>query len=60
TGSDSLQTDADDQQSSANEPQVHKGLGGTDQGPLQGSHILVSGRPELTPIFIIKNVVLKQ
>ncbi|RXN15624.1 CLOCK-interacting pacemaker-like protein [Labeo rohita] len=60
TGSDSLQTDADDQQSSVNEPQVHKGLGGTDQGSLQGNHILVSGRPELTPIFIIKNVVLKQ
>ncbi|XP_043120515.1 CLOCK-interacting pacemaker [Puntigrus tetrazona] len=60
TGSDSLQTDADDQQSSVNEPQVRKGLGGVDQGPLQGSHILVSGTPELTPIFIIKNVVLKQ
>ncbi|KAK2895069.1 hypothetical protein Q8A67_012298 [Cirrhinus molitorella] len=60
TGSDSLQTDADDQQSSVNEPQVHKGLGGAEQGPLQGSHILVSGAPELTPIFIIKNVVLKQ
>ncbi|XP_073706186.1 CLOCK-interacting pacemaker [Garra rufa] len=60
TGSDSLQTDADDQQSSVNEPQVHKGLGGTEQGPLQGSHILVSGTSELTPIFIIKNVVLKQ
>ncbi|XP_016329916.1 CLOCK-interacting pacemaker-like [Sinocyclocheilus anshuiensis] len=60
TGSDSLQTDADDQQSSVNEPQVRKGLGGVEQGPLQGSHILVSGTPELTPIFIIKNVVLKQ
>ncbi|XP_052438304.1 CLOCK-interacting pacemaker isoform X1 [Carassius gibelio] len=53
TGSDSLQTYADDQQSSVNEPQVHK-------GPLQGSNILVSGTNELTPIFIIKNVVLKQ
>uniref|UniRef100_A0A673JVZ0 CLOCK-interacting pacemaker-like n=2 Tax=Sinocyclocheilus rhinocerous TaxID=307959 RepID=A0A673JVZ0_9TELE len=60
TGSDSLQTDADDQQSSVNEPQVRKGLGGVEQGPLQGSHILVSGTPELTPIFTIKNVVLKQ
>uniref|UniRef100_A0A8C1UMU9 Si:ch211-132b12.7 n=1 Tax=Cyprinus carpio TaxID=7962 RepID=A0A8C1UMU9_CYPCA len=56
TGSDSLQTDADDQQSSVNEPQVRKGLGGVEQG----SHLLVSGTPELTPIFIIKNVVLKQ
>ncbi|XP_067245889.1 CLOCK-interacting pacemaker isoform X2 [Chanodichthys erythropterus] len=60
TGSDSLQTDADDQQSSVNEPQVCKGLGGVEQSTLQGSHILVSGTPELTPIFIIKNVVLKQ
>ncbi|XP_016096891.1 CLOCK-interacting pacemaker isoform X2 [Sinocyclocheilus grahami] len=60
TGSDSLQTDADDQQSSVNEPQVRRGLGRADQGPLHGSHILVSETPELTPIFIIKNVVLKQ
>ncbi|CAM4577589.1 unnamed protein product [Leuciscus chuanchicus] len=60
TGSDSLQTDADDQQSSVNEPQVREDLGGVDQGPIQGSHILVSRTPDLTPIFIIKNVVLKQ
>ncbi|XP_067275607.1 CLOCK-interacting pacemaker isoform X2 [Pseudorasbora parva] len=60
TGSDSLQTYADDQQSSVSEPRVCKGLGGVDQGHLQGSHILVSGTPELTPVFIIKNVVLKQ
>lgn len=53
TGSDSLQTDADDRQSSASEPQNHN-------GSLHGSHILVSGTPELTPIFIIKDVVLKQ
>ncbi|XP_052007997.1 CLOCK-interacting pacemaker isoform X1 [Xyrauchen texanus] len=60
TGSDSLQTDADDQQRSVNEPQGHKGLGGAEKCPLQGSHLLVSGTSELTPIFIIKNVVLKQ
>nr|XP_055029569.1 CLOCK-interacting pacemaker [Misgurnus anguillicaudatus]XP_055029570.1 CLOCK-interacting pacemaker [Misgurnus anguillicaudatus] len=60
TASDSLQTDADDQQSNVNEPQVHKGLGGGDQGPLQGRHLLVPGTSELTPIFIIKNVVFKQ
>ncbi|TRY93852.1 hypothetical protein DNTS_023770 [Danionella cerebrum] len=60
TGSDSLQTDADDQQSSVNVPQIRKGLVGAEQGPLQGSHILVSGTPELTPIFIIKDMVLKQ
>uniref|UniRef100_A0AAY4EBZ0 Uncharacterized protein n=1 Tax=Denticeps clupeoides TaxID=299321 RepID=A0AAY4EBZ0_9TELE len=56
TGSDSLQTDAEDQQSSVSKPQGREG----HQGPIQGSHILVSGTPELTPIFIIKNVVLKR
>ncbi|XP_057204203.1 CLOCK-interacting pacemaker isoform X1 [Triplophysa rosa] len=60
TGSDSLQTDADDQQSSVNEPQVSKRLGGVEQGPLQENHNQVPRTPELTPIFIIKNVVLKQ
>ncbi|XP_059420679.1 CLOCK-interacting pacemaker-like isoform X1 [Carassius carassius] len=59
TGSDSLQTYADDQQSSVNVPHVRKGFGGADKGPPQGRH-MVSETPELTPIFIIKNVVLKQ
>lgn len=52
TGSDSLQIDPDDQQSSV--------PCSAEQGPQQGRHILVSGTPELTPMFIIKNVVLKQ
>ncbi|XP_030649331.1 CLOCK-interacting pacemaker isoform X2 [Chanos chanos] len=45
TGSDSLQMDAEEQRSVVSQPP---------------GHILVSGTPELTPIFIIKNVVLKQ
>lgn len=55
TGSDSLQTD-EDQHSTIRQPKV--------RGPHQGSHqengMLMPGTPELTPIFIIKNVVLKQ
>ncbi|XP_017540913.1 CLOCK-interacting pacemaker [Pygocentrus nattereri] len=58
TGSDSLQTDAEDQRS-VPEPKLHKAPGVQSVSD-QGKHILVSTPPELTPIFIIKNVVLKQ
>ncbi|XP_036440989.1 CLOCK-interacting pacemaker [Colossoma macropomum] len=58
TGSDSLQTDAEDQRS-VSEPKLHKAPGVQSVSD-QGKHILVSTPPELTPIFIIKNVVLKQ
>ncbi|KAL6478527.1 hypothetical protein MHYP_G00119600 [Metynnis hypsauchen] len=58
TGSDSLQTDAEDQRS-VSEPKLHKAAGVQSVSD-QGKHILVSAPPELTPIFIIKNVVLKQ
>ncbi|KAL7878240.1 hypothetical protein AOLI_G00092140 [Acnodon oligacanthus] len=58
TGSDSLQTDAEDQRS-VSEPKLHKAPGVQSVSD-QGKHILVSAPPELTPIFIIKNVVLKQ
>ncbi|KAG9272905.1 CLOCK-interacting pacemaker-like [Astyanax mexicanus] len=58
TGSDSLQTDAEDQRS-VSEQKHHKtpGVQGVSD---QGKHLLVSAPLELTPIFIIKNVVLKQ
>lgn len=47
------------------EPRGREGLQSQvkpEQAPLQGNHILVPsfGSPDLTPIFIIKNVVLKQ
>ncbi|XP_066541518.1 CLOCK-interacting pacemaker [Hoplias malabaricus] len=56
TGSDSLQTDAEDQRS-VSELKQHKASGVLSPSD-QGNHIFVS--PELTPIFIIKNVVVKQ
>lgn len=58
TGSDSLQTDAEDQRS-VSEQKLHKtpGVQGVSD---KGKRLLVSSPPELAPIFIIKNVVLKQ
>eukprot|EP00063_Salmo_salar_P095757 XP_014070592.1 PREDICTED: CLOCK-interacting pacemaker-like isoform X3 [Salmo salar] len=55
----------EDQGSSVLEPRGREGLQSQvkpEQAPLQGNHILVPsfGSPDLTPIFIIKNVVLKQ
>ncbi|KAI4879047.1 hypothetical protein NFI96_031281 [Prochilodus magdalenae] len=58
TGSDSLQTDAEDQRS-VSETKLHK-PSGVQSVSDQGKRILVSAPPELTPIFILKNVVLKQ
>ncbi|XP_072551208.1 CLOCK-interacting pacemaker [Salminus brasiliensis] len=58
TGSDSLQMDAEDQRS-VSEHKLHKapGVQGVSD---QGKRHLVSAPQELTPVFIIKNVVLKQ
>uniref|UniRef100_A0A4W5LN15 Si:ch211-132b12.7 n=1 Tax=Hucho hucho TaxID=62062 RepID=A0A4W5LN15_9TELE len=62
---DWLHADREDQGSSMSEPRGREGLQSQvkpEQAPLQGNHILVPspGSPDLTPIFIIKNVVLKQ
>ncbi|XP_026769104.3 CLOCK-interacting pacemaker [Pangasianodon hypophthalmus] len=55
-GSDYQQTDVDDQHSTVTELKGRKPQSTADQG----NHILVSGQAEFTPMFIIKNVVLKQ
>ncbi|KAI5098339.1 hypothetical protein C0J45_12066 [Silurus meridionalis] len=55
-GSDYQQTDVDDQHSTVTELKGYKPQSTADQG----SHNLVSGQTEFTPMFIIKNVVLKQ
>ncbi|KAG7333125.1 hypothetical protein KOW79_003260 [Hemibagrus wyckioides] len=55
-GSDYQQTDVDDQHSTVTELKARKPQNTGDQG----NHILVSGQAEFTPMFIIKNVVLKQ
>ncbi|KAJ8368941.1 hypothetical protein SKAU_G00089690 [Synaphobranchus kaupii] len=55
TGSDSLQTDLDDQRSSVSEPQ--RGGGG---GASSGGATPLPSTGELAPIYIIKNLVLKQ
>ncbi|KAK3548681.1 hypothetical protein QTP70_016429 [Hemibagrus guttatus] len=55
-GSDYQQTDVDDQHSTVTELKARKPQRTGDQG----NHILVSGQAEFTPMFIIKNVVLKQ
>ncbi|XP_036393201.1 CLOCK-interacting pacemaker [Megalops cyprinoides] len=67
TGSDSLQTDVEDQRSSVSEPQRAGRDGGGGGGPgggqgeaLHGSNAPLPCTAELTPIYIIKNVVLKQ
>ncbi|XP_055751188.1 CLOCK-interacting pacemaker [Salvelinus fontinalis] len=62
---DWLHVDRENQGSSVSEPREGEGLQSQvkpEQAPLQGNHILVPspGSPDLTPIFIIKNVVLKQ
>ncbi|XP_076138635.1 CLOCK-interacting pacemaker [Alosa pseudoharengus] len=54
-GSDSLQTD-EDQHNAIRQLKAR----GSHQGSHQGNAMLMSGTPELAPIFIIKNVVLKQ
>lgn len=55
-GSDYQQTDVDDQHSTVTELKARNPRNTGDQG----NHILVSGQAEFTPMFIIKNVVLKQ
>lgn len=55
-GSDYQQTDVDDQHSTVTNLKGHK----SQSTAGQGDHILVSGQAEFTPMFIIKNVVLKQ
>ncbi|XP_064831288.1 CLOCK-interacting pacemaker [Oncorhynchus masou masou] len=62
---DWLHADREDQGSSVSEPRGREGLQSQvnpEQAPLQGNHTLVPspGSPDLTPIFIIRNVVLKQ
>eukprot|EP00063_Salmo_salar_P043934 XP_014018769.1 PREDICTED: rho GTPase-activating protein gacK-like [Salmo salar] len=63
--SDWLHADGEDRGSSLSEPRGREGLQGQvkpKQVPLQGNDFLVRspGGPDLTPIFIIKNVVFKQ
>ncbi|KAF5907842.1 CLOCK-interacting pacemaker-like [Clarias magur] len=55
-GSDYQQTDVDDQHSTVSELKGRIPSSTADKG----NHILVSGQAEFTPMFIIKNVVLKQ
>ncbi|KAK2848204.1 hypothetical protein Q7C36_009886 [Tachysurus vachellii] len=55
-GSDYQQTDVDDQHGTVTELKGCKPQSTGDQR----KHILVSGQAEFTPMFIIKNVVLKQ
>ncbi|KAM9481036.1 CLOCK-interacting pacemaker isoform 1-T2 [Clarias gariepinus] len=55
-GSDYQQTDVDDQHSTVTELKGRIPRSTADQR----NHILVSGQAEFTPMFIIKNVVLKQ
>ncbi|XP_052364778.1 CLOCK-interacting pacemaker isoform X2 [Oncorhynchus keta] len=62
---DWLHADREDQGGSVSEPRGRECLQSQvkpEQAPLQGNHTLVPspGSPGLTPIFIIRNVVLKQ
>lgn len=62
-GSDWQQTDGEDQRSSVSEPREREsvqGQGRTEEPPHQGKHIQVQGNSELTPVYVLKNVVLKK
>lgn len=62
-GSDWQQTDGEDQRSTVSEPRGResvKGQGWTEEPPHQGKYIKVQGNSELTPVYVLKNVVLKK